>query len=106
MRCPLTDGWLNLEQLLFQLLVTEIKGTGFVAWTVLAIQPVAVALQILAIEEIGLVTEAAGHPLPAEVVAGGVAIQKVLEEPVSPRTPVHPSPVHQVGRHPHPRVVV
>ena len=76
------------------------------AWTLLAIPPVAVALKVLAIEEIGLVTEAAGHPLPAEVVAGGVAIEKVLEEPVSPRTPVHPSPVHEVGRHPHPRVVM
>jgi hypothetical protein len=56
------------------LVVTQVKGAGFVAWTVLAVPPVAVTLQVLTIKEIGLVAEAAGDPLPAEMVAGGVAI--------------------------------
>ena len=40
------------------------------------------------------------------MIAGGIAIEQMLEEPVGARLPVHPAPVHQVGGHPHPRVVV
>ena len=50
--------------------------------------------------------EAAGHPLPAEVVAGGIAIEQVPQEPARPGLPAHASPVHHVGRQPHAGVVV
>ena len=66
----------------------------------------AVALEVGAIEEVGLVAEAAGHPLPAEVVAGRVAIEQVAQKPLGTGLPADAAPVHQVGRQPHAGVVV
>ncbi len=69
---------LHNEQLVFQLVVAEFEGAGLGAGTVGAIAAVAVALQVVPVEEVGLVAEGAGNPLPAEVVAGGVTIQQML----------------------------
>ena len=100
------DCGLGCKQLRLQLVVTSLERAAVRARAALAVGPVAVALQVAAVEEVRLVAEAAGDPLPAEVVAGGIAVQQVFQEPVGPRFPVHPAPVHQIGRHPHPRVVV
>ena len=100
------DRRLGREQLRLQLVVTSLKRAGVCARAALAIPPVAVALQVAAVEDVRLVTEAAGNPLPAEVVAGGIAVKQVLQEPVGSCFPMHPAPVHQIRRHPHPCVVV
>lgn len=73
---------------------------------VVAVAALAEAFEVVAVEEIRLVAEAAGHPLPAEVIAGGIAIEQVLQEPIGTRFPVNASPVHDIGRHPHAGVVV
>ena len=61
-----------------QLLIAAVKGAAVNAAAVVAMPCAAVANQIVPIEEVGLVAECAGHPLPAEVVAGRVAIDQVL----------------------------
>ena len=53
-----------------------------------------------------LVAETAGHPLPTQMVAGGVSIEKMLQKPVCSCFPVHLPPMHHVSRHPHAGVVV
>ena len=45
-----------------------------------------VALKVATDEEVGLMAEGAGHPLPAQMVAGRIAIQQVLQEPVGSGT--------------------
>ena len=94
------------EQLVLQLVVGAFEWAAVGTGAVVAVVPVAVALQVAAVEEVRLVAEGAGHPLPAQMVAGRVAIQQVLQEPVGSGFPVDPSPVHDPGGHPHAGVVV
>ena len=68
--------------------------------------PVTETLEVAPVEEVGLVAEAAGHPLPAEVIAGGIAVDQMLEKPVRSGFPMHATPVHHVGGHPHAGVIV
>ena len=96
----LPNGWHRGEQLILELVVAAFKGAAVRTGAAFAVTPVAVALQVAAVEEVGLVAEGAGHPLPAQMVAGRVAIQQVLQEPVGSGFPVHPSPVHEPGGHP------
>ena len=90
----------------FQLVVAALKGALIRAGTVFAEAPVTETLEIALVEEVGLVAEAAGHPLPAEVIAGGIAVDQMLEKPVRSGFPMHSTPVHHVGGHPHAGVVV
>ena len=97
----------RLEQLGLQLLVAGRKRAALIAQRAGAAEgTVAVALEVAAIEEVGLVAEAAGHPLPTEVVAGRIAIQQEAQEPLRSGLPAHPAPVHHIGRQPHAGVVV
>lgn len=103
----LSDRGLLLEQALLELLVAGLKWAALGAhFAVLAVAAIAVALQVCAVEEVGLVAEAAGHPLPAEVVAGRVPIEQVAQEPLGAGLPADPPPVHDIRRQPHPGVVV
>ncbi len=65
-----------------------------------------VSFQVFAIEEVGFGREGGGNPLPGEIVAGGVAIEEVLEEPVCPGLPAYAEPVGEVSGEPHASVVV
>ncbi len=61
---------------------------------------------IVGVEQIGLGARRACHPLPGEMVAAQIAVEQVRDHPVGTRAPVHFANVHEVGRQPHPRVVV
>ena len=65
-----------------------------------------VSFQIFAIEEVGFGREGGGNPLPREIVAGGVAIEEVLEEPVCTGLPAYAEPMGEVGGEPHAGMVV
>ena len=94
------------KQLGFELLVAGIEGAVICAGTALAEIPPAVALQVVAVEKVGLVAEGAGDPLPTQMVAGGITIEQMLKEPVRAGFPMHVSPMHEPCGHPHPSVVV
>ncbi len=65
-----------------------------------------VSFQIFAIEEVGFGREGGGNPLPGEIVAGGVAIEEVVEEPLRTGLPTYAEPMREVGGDPHAGVVV
>ena len=94
------------EQGALELLVAGVEGALICAGTGLAETSFAVALKIVAIEKVGLVAEGAGDPLPTQMVAGGISIEQMLEEPIRAGFPMHMSPVHQPCGHPHPGVVM
>ena len=63
-------------------------------------------LQVGAVEDVRLAAEAAGHPLPAEAVAGAIGIEEVGMEPAGAHLPAQPPPVHPVAGQPEPGVVM
>ena len=63
-------------------------------------------LEVLAIKKVGLGREAAGHPLPGEVIARRITIDEVGEKPVGPGPPGDAADMHEPARQPHPFVVV
>ena len=65
-----------------------------------------VARHVVGVEQVGLVAAGASHPLPAEVVAGEIAIEQVRHEPVGTRAPMHVPQVHHIACQPHAGVVV
>ena len=64
------------------------------------------ARYVVGIEEVGLVATGARYPLPAEVVAGQVAVEQVCHQPVGTSTPVHATNMHHIAGQPHSGVVV
>ena len=64
------------------------------------------ARHVVGVEQIGLAAAGAGHPLPAQVVAGQVAIQQVAVQPFGAGPPVPLADVHHIARQPHPGMVV
>ena len=99
-RRNIANGALVGKQLIFELLITALEWTAVVAAAGPAELSVAEPLQIAFVKEIGLVAETAGHPLPTQMVAGGVSIEKMLQKPVCSCFPVHLPPMHHVSRQP------
>lgn len=58
------------------------------------------------VEQVGLAAAGASHPLPAQVVAGEVAVEQVAQHPLCAAVPMHLAQVHQVAGQPHAGVVV
>ena len=65
-----------------------------------------IAGHVLGVEQIGFAAGGAGHPLPAQVVAGQIAVQQMRVEPVGAGAPVHLAQVHHIAGQPHAGVVV
>ena len=61
---------------------------------------------IVGIEQVRLAAASARHPLPAQMVAGEIAIEQMPVEPVSPNAPVHFPDVHHITGQPHAGMVV
>lgn len=65
-----------------------------------------VACHVVGVEKIGLGAGGARNPLPAQMVAGQVAVEQVRIQPVGTGAPVDPAQMHHIARQPHARVVV
>ena len=65
-----------------------------------------VARHVFGVEQIGLVAASARHPLPAQVVAGQIAVKQMRHQPVGARAPVDAPHMHHIAGQPHAGVVV
>ena len=65
-----------------------------------------IASHIFCIEQVWLGAAGAGHPLPAEVIAGQVTIEQVAIKPIGPCAPMDLAQMHHVTGQPHAGMVV
>jgi hypothetical protein len=100
----LEAGSLNLEEAIGEVGVSGVEGAR--GGAALAVSTAGVFLKIFAIEKVRLMGKGGGHPLPGEIVGGGVAVEQVREEPARASLPLDAAPVHHVGGQPHAGVIV
>ena len=61
---------------------------------------------IVEIEDIGLFRKGAGHPLPGQIVACRIGVQKMFKKPGRASLPAHTPPMYDIGRKIHAGVIV
>ena len=77
--------------------VWRIEGTIPRQRTVTTKTVVGIAGEIFFVKKIGLVAKRAGHPLPRQIIAGGVTVEQVLQKPAGSCLPGHMTPMHEIG---------